>query len=533
MPAALSVDKSLSLARQAAKKQDWLQAQQLYKSVLDRFPGNKKAAKAVAELRSVAPAALMKSAQQKQLEEDWDAAGLHLEAADYFAPNVPVIMLALAKVYIETDRPKLGLSLCDRLLAHQPQNVEALILRGHALHELDQGETARTALQAALKLAPTDPTAFRLLGMVEQSAGDLKEAQRQFELGLQSNPNDVSLLRYLSILKKNVSLDDPHMALMRQTLVKLGEQNPRSGIIHFALFDMLHKAKDHAAAYPHLKKGNDILAATYPFDFKSEAIAGTYAKALFPEPVPAFDDVADTRFIFVTGLPRTGTTLTERILARDERVQACGELTLLRAAVFEQFNVLKAQGKARPGPEHIAALRERLLKGFSELSDGRPIAVDKMPLNFRWIGFICAALPEARIVHMSRDPRAVAFSLYRQVFRGRGHDFIFTFDDIARFMVYHRDLMSHWRKVCGDRVFDLNYSDLVNDQLGSSKALADAVGLTWSDAWLSPEKADTHVRTASVAQVTEPVYTNSDEGWKTYEAQLQPMLTSLKSAGLI
>lgn len=533
MPATLSVDKSLTLARQAAKKQDWVTAVDLNRSVLERFPGNKKAAKAIADMRVAAAQGLLKAAAAAEQKEDWAAASQQFEAAHFLLPNHRAIAGALTNSYLESDAPLRALKTCEPLTSAHPDDAEVFILMGRALHQLDRAEEAVTALNRALELAPGNATIHRLLGVVAQSGGDLDAALVHFEAGLEVAPGDINLLRHISIVKRDVPSDDPHIAQMRQALAKLGSDNPGSALLHFALFDMLHRCSEHAAAFRHLQKGNMLIAEKHPFDFKSEAVVGAFSKALFPEPMPPSETSEATRFIFVTGLPRSGTTLTERILARDANVQACGELEIVRSAVFEQLRAIQNADKKALKSEHIQALRERLLQGFSEISDGRPITVDKMPMNFRWIGYICAALPEAKIVHMNRDPQAVAWSLYRQAFRGRGQDFIYTPEDIARFMVFHRDLMQHWRKICGDRIYDLNYSDLVNDQKGETQALAKALGLKWSEDWMTPEKATNHVRTASVVQVTEPVYKNSDESWKTYEAALAPMNKALVSAGLI
>lgn len=533
MPAKISVEKTLRQAALAAKKQDWLNAVHLNKMLLERFPGNKKAAKAIADIRSNAVQSLFVAGTQAAGNEDWETARESLEAAHYLAPEERAISLSLGNCYLQSDVPVAALALGEELLSFDASDAEAHRIKGHALHELNQAEAAKQALQKALALAPTDGQTHRLLGMVEQSQGQLDRAEMQFKLGLDAVPGDVSLLRHLSIVKREVHSDDPDLAMMRQTLAKLGPQNPRAALLHFALFDMLHKAGESDMAFRHLKQGNDLLADQHPYDFKSEAIVGALSKNLLSEPLEPLSGPVEPRFIFVTGMPRTGTTLTERILAQDPRVQACGELSIVRHAVFEQLNEIQQQGQIKLTSKRIETMRARILEAFDKISDGRPIAVDKMPLNFRWIGYICAALPEARIVHMSRDPRAVAWSLYRQVFRGRGHDFIFTPDDIARFVLFHDDLMDHWRKICGDRIYDLDYSSLIHDPMSATQNLAEALGLEWNEDWLSPEKANNHVRTASVVQVTKPIYAGSDDAWKTYEAQLTPMMASLTSAKLI
>lgn len=532
MPAALSVDKSLSQARQAAKKQDWLTAVLLNKSVLERFPANKKAAKALTDMRAPATQGILEGAKAAQAKEDWRLAHRYLEAAHFLAPELPEIRHALVECCFEAKAPNAALKLIDEVLQKEPGDLRYLIYQGQALHELNRPDAARNSLAKALDLSPDNVSAHSVLAVVERSQGDLAKAQTHFEAALRSAPHDVGLIRNLSVLKSKCSADDPVIAQAKQALAILGKDNERSAFLHFALFDLLDKCDEREAAFDHLLKGNAILARHHPFDFKSEAFVGAYSKALFADPLPSAE-MEETKFIFVTGLPRTGTTLTERILARAQGVQAGGELNIVSSAVLDRLREMRGRADQRLTKKDIAAMRAGILEGFEQMSDGSPVIVDKMPLNFRWIGYICAALPEARIVHMNRDPQAVAWSLYRHVFQGRGHDFIYTPEDIARFMLFHRDLMAHWRKVCGDRIFELNYSDLVGDQLATTKALAGAVGLEWTEDWLSPEKATNHVRTASVAQVTKPIYAGSDASWKKYEEHLAPLMKALTSAKLI
>jgi len=533
MVKALPAEKSLTLAKQAVKKQDWLTAQRHYKSVLDRFPGNKKAAKALQDVRQACAQGLIEAANEAQKAEDWRHAAACFRGAAYLLPNNASIKEALVKASIEALEFDQALKVIDQTLAEQADNVTYLIYRGKALHGLNKSVPARQALEKALQLVPGDPQALASLALVEQAQGNLDKALQCLEDGLKTSPWDVALLRSLAMLKPDFTSDDPYIDQARQALAKLGKDTEQGAHVQFALFDMLHKAGAHDAAFPYLRQGNETLACLHPFDFKSEAYVGALSKAHFQTAQPEQPLGTPPKFIFVTGLPRTGTTLVERILARSENVQAAGELHIVSSAVLAQLRDLRGRPDQKLKPSDIAAIRQKFLEGFDQISDGRAVIVDKMPANFRWIGHICAALPEARIVHMNRDPQAVAWSLYRHVFQGRGQDYVFTPQDIAKYMIFHKDLMTHWRKTYPGRIFDLNYSDLVQYQTASTKALAKAVGLEWSEAWLSPEKAETHVRTSSAVQVTKPIYQGSDRSWTAYETQLASLQSALKAGKLI
>jgi hypothetical protein len=184
-------------------------------------------------------------------------------------------------------------------------------------------------------------------------------------------------------------------------------------------------------------------------------------------------------------------------------------------------------------PADLPDLRQRLLAAYAPLAGGAAVLTDKMPLNFRYLGFVCAALPEARIVHLVRDPMAVAWSIYKHLFAGNANRFAYSIGDICAFMLLHRDMMSFWRNRLGDHLHDLDYAALTHDPDTEIRALVDACHLPWSDACLTPQQSDRTVLTASAAQVRRPIYRDGDKGWRRYEAELAPLRHALKVTGLL
>ncbi len=532
MPAAQSADKILARARQAAKAADWVLAQELYQGVLDRFPANKRARQGLEALRPALPQ-LLTAAQAAQGAGEWAKAERTLAAAAALAPDQPAIGLALAGCRFEMGRAPAALQAAQDILDRNPDHPEALNAKGRALREMGRGADAETCLRAALGHAATDAQTLNALGTLAQARGDRDSAAEQYRRAIALRPDDPVLHRNLAQVT-TYAPGATHLDEMRALLARFAPGDPAGAPLHFALFKALDDLDDRAAAYSHLEQGNRLTKSALGYEFKSDALPYALSKALFKAPVaPLQVAPAQPRPVFVTGLPRTGTTLAERILARAEGTQPCGELTVVQAAVGRLLRALMARDDKGLSGADLQALRDEILQGLSAYSDGSPVLIDKMPLNFRWIGYICAALPEARIVHLSRAPVAVAWSIYRHAFGGAGNGFAYDPSDIARFMVLHRDLMAHWHQVCPGRIFELDYGELVSDPETATRALAAATGLNWSSDWLTPERGQTQVLTASADQVRQPIYRGSDEGWKRYQAQLAPLTEALRAAGVI
>lgn len=535
MAAAQSADQTLTRARQASRAGDWATAVTLCQDVLTRFPSNKRAQKALETMRPTALPALLAKAKSQQGERKWSEANLSLTAAAALAPDLPEVGLALAACRFEAGRVPEALRAAEAVLTRVAGHPGALNAKGRALREMGRGAEAKVCFQAALGSAETDVQALVNLGMSARAGGDRTAAAAYFRRAIALTPADSALHQNLA-QSITYTEDEPHLEQLRARLAATGANDPSSAPLHFALFKALDDLDRRDEAFAHLNTANRLTKARLGYEFKSHAVPYALTKVIFAAP-PAAPVKAPPengpRPIFVTGLPRSGTTLTERILARAEGTQACGELMVATLAGARMLRAVAERGDKTLTAKDLAALGDEIRNGLAEYSDGSPVMIDKMPLNFRWIGFICAALPEARIVHLNRDPLAVAWSIYQKSFTGDGNGFAYDPADIARFMVLHRDLMAHWRQVYPDRVFDLNYGDLVEDTERSTRALAEAVGLPWSEAWLNPEQGASQVLTASADQVRRPIYRGSDAGWQRYDAQIGPLKAALTSAGVL
>lgn len=532
MPASPSVEKLFMASKKAVREEDWVSAFEAFDAVLKRFPSNNRAKKGMQSLLPNALPAILNIAQDLQRKGEWVDAERHLRIAAALAPGMVDVQLALAACQLQLGQAPAALCTAEHVLSTDPVHAEALIFKGRAQREMSRNQEAEQSFLAAARSDRSAANALNNLGITARARGDGPAATEYYCRALALEPENVELHHNLA-QSRPYPTDDDHVDKMRRLATRLSG-SPEAAPLHFALFKTLNEIGQHQEAIAYLHSANRLARASTAYDFQKDALTFAVSKTLLPH-APTFEPADDMtlRPIFVTGLPRTGTTLVERIMACDENVQASGELSVVQLAVGKMLRAVMARDKRRVEPGDLQALRQDVCEGLAAYSNGHRVIIDKTPLNFRWIGYICAALPEARIVHLSRDPIPVAWSLYRLSFTGPGNGFIYDFDDIAKFMVLHRNYMDHWHSILPGHVFEQRYETLVSNPEDETRTLAQAVGLNWSDAWLHPEKAQTQVLTASTDQVRKPIYQGSNAGWQHYEEALQPMIRKLESAQLL
>jgi hypothetical protein len=240
--------------------------------------------------------------------------------------------------------------------------------------------------------------------------------------------------------------------------------------------------------------------------------------------------------IFIVGLPRTGTTLTERIVASHSKVASIGETEFIQMLLRRESNVPSEQ---KMTPAMIAAVAN---KDITVIRDGyvdqaryrlgeEPFFIDKLPFNVLYLGFIAKAWPDQPIVLLQRSPMDACFSMYKQVFTW-AYKFSYNLDTLADNYIAYDRLCKHWRELLGDRLIEVNYEDIVTDQEGQTRRLLERLGLEFEQACLDFDKNAAPSTTASSVQVRQKVHTDSVARWRRYEAQLEPLRLRLETAGI-
>jgi tetratricopeptide (TPR) repeat protein len=242
---------------------------------------------------------------------------------------------------------------------------------------------------------------------------------------------------------------------------------------------------------------------------------------------------SDKTPVFIVGLPRSGTTLTERILTSHSHVESVGESFFMQI-VLKRVSGIRSPDSMSPAIIEAAAKKDlqRVAKGYMEAIAYRfgdkPMFIEKLPENFLYLGFIAKAFPDARIIHLNRNPMDNCFALYKQSF----FRYAYRLEDLGPYYEAYARLHDHWREVLGERLIEIDYEALVSDQERETRRLLNEVGLEFEADCLRFEKNKTASNTASSVQIREKIHVRSVNRWKCYEQHLEPLRTYMEKAGI-
>jgi Flp pilus assembly protein TadD len=459
----------------------------------------------------------------------------HYERALAIGPDDAEAQNNLGLALQALDRHREAIAHHERALAIRPGFAAAHNNLGTALQALNRHEEAIVQYRTAIASASGHAARHANLGLALQEIGRLDEACREFEKAIELAPRTGRFYRNLADCKR-FTPDDPQLAAMvalAQDRDSLPEEGRRQ--LLFALAKAFDDLDQPERSFGCLLEGNALKRRLVGYD--EPAVLGEFARIQ-----AAFDkNLIDQKSslghpsavpVFILGMPRSGTTLVEQILASHSGVFGAGELREFERVVT-RLNA--PDGPATPFPEIVATLSaEQLYRlGTSYLQGVTPIApmaqhvTDKMPLNFRFVGLIHLALPNARIIHVRRDPVDTCLSCFATLFTG-AHRVAYELGELGRSYRAYERLMEHWREVLPRGVMlDVQYEDLVSDFELQSRRIVAHSGLEWEDACLSFYQTRRPVRTASVAQVRQPIYRRSIGRWQRYEHLLHPLLEAL------
>jgi tetratricopeptide (TPR) repeat protein len=443
----------------------------------------------------------------------------------------------LAELYDDMEEPAEAIPRWERVVSLDPERASARLSLGWAFQEEGRLAEADKQFDAAIELQPEFAAAYLNRGGLQEELGNLADAEESFRTALRTQPTFALPLARLATLLRG-KLPDPDLAALEERLTdeKLAP-SPRGRLL-FALAHALDGRGEHARAADCLRDGNALAMennekrrdyAPVEHERFVDGLLQEFNRDLFARLAGAGSK--SRRPVFVFGLPRSGTTLIEQILASHSQVYGAGELRLARRS-FEAIPGLL--GRTGPPRESIPfldrpitlRLAEQHLAALAAIDQGRnPRIVDKMPDNYMYIGMLAIMFPDATFVHSRRDLRDVAVSCWMTDFRSirwandREHI-------ASRFQQYDR-IMRHWKEVLPATIHEINYEETVTDLESVARRLVSACGLDWEPACLEFHRTERPVRTASVMQVRQPVYQRSVARWKHYEPALAELFAAL------
>ena len=395
-------------------------------------------------------------------------------------------------------------------------------LLGKILLRRGQLEDAAGVLQKAISKQPEDPVLQSNLAYILMELGRKDEAAKALEQAIAQNPLNADYYQSMSLCRPCKDLNDPQIARLEELLKNPNLDKRGKSTLHFTLAEIFARFEEFERAFDHYKQANELARANVSYHHEETLNVFTQIKKAFTAEFLVRhknSGLDDRRMIFVIGMPRSGTSLTEQILASHSGVFGAGELKIL-SQLQNDFLGLGKNGNYVADVQALSAedIQKSVAFYLEKICDLAPEAqriVDKMPQNFIFAGLIHLMFPNAKIIHCLRSKKDVLFSNYKSDFK-ENLPFSFRFEDINAYYDAYEDLMAHWHSVMPGFIFDFSYEELVQDQEKQTRALLDYCGLDWEDRCLRFHEKRRHVGTASTAQVQKPLYQSGIDGWKKY-----------------
>ena len=510
----------------ALNRGDWVKAQALAMALLLEVPPHA----GVCFVAGVAARELMQVPLAIELLEQ--AVRLNPGRPDYFAQ--------LARALAQASEPARAYKAAERgaaLPGADATTLDALGLAFTATHAYGQ---AAGMFRRAADMVP-DSARFQYNHATALiHAGQTAEAERALDACLRADPRYWKAYLSRAQLKRHSSSDN-HIDELRRVRAGLGDDAMGILCVDLALSKELEDCGEHEEAFERLVSGKRAWRRQSP------AYASAVDEALFEALVDACPDVApeagcdSDEPIFIIGLPRSGTTLVERVVTAHSQVHAAGELQNFSVAVKRASGSrtppvldLDVVGRTRDGLDW-KALGETYLASTRPGTLAKPRFVDKLPHNFLYAGYIAAALPRAKIICLRRNPMDSVLGNFRQLFALGSPMYEYSFEllDTARYYVLFDRMMRDWQQRLPGRILEVQYEALVDDFEAGARSIVDFCGLPWEDACLRFEDNPAPVATASALQVREPVNRRAIGRWKRYERQLQPVRELLEAEGIV
>jgi tetratricopeptide (TPR) repeat protein len=467
-----------------------------------------------------------------------DEAELHLEIALKLAPDYRAARADYARILIDRQKYAQAKEEIESLLSLEAGNRDFLSLSAIAWSGLGRHEEAIVLYRQLLQAWPETAELHLALGHALKSIGRQKEGIESYRTAAASKPGFGDAYWSLANLK-TYDFSEEEIARMRAEEAAPTAQPVDRYHLCFALGKAYEDRNEYAESYQFYERGNRLKRAEIRYDpeiietntrKQIEVCTAQFfaARAGFgaPDPDP----------IFIVGLPRSGSTLVEQILASHSQVEGTHELADVQRIVLElQGPGLDLHDPRYPGvladlsPEEFRKLGERYLTDTRAYRVHKPFFIDKMPNNFRHVGLIHLMLPNAKIIDVRREPMACCFSNLKQLFAA-GQEFTYRIDDIARYYRTYIDLMRRWDTVLPGRVLRVLYEDVIEDLEANVRRILEFCGLEFEHACVEFHRTERSIRTASSEQVRQPIFREGLNQWRNYELWLAPLRNGLGDA---
>jgi tetratricopeptide (TPR) repeat protein len=498
---------------------DRRKAEALFRDILQRDPSHPAALCGLAALSLIA-------------DRPQDAERLLRHALKQSA-YLPLAYRGLAPALIALGRLEEADAATRHLRRIEPESPQSWVTTAGVATRLMRQEDALEAYERAARLKPEEVRLRTSMGHAQKTLGRRADSEASYKAALQIDPGLAEAWWSLADLK-NYRFSDGEVTSLERLLVNDPRDNSNEAQLHFTLGKAFEQRQQYAQAFAAYARGNALRHLSEPFDIESFAHRSARIRAFFdaafvaaragsgaPSPAP----------IFIVGLPRSGSTLIEQILASHSRVEGTMELPNILNIVGQFDDLAPARDGypetlARVPRAQLSALGERYLLETAPLRHGRERFTDKLPNNFSHVGLIHAMLPHATIIDARRHPMDACFSTFKQYF-AEGQTFSYDLEVLGRYYRCYLELMDHWDAVLPGKVLRVQYEQLVRDPEANIRRLLEHCGLAFEPACLSFHETQRSVRTASAEQVRQPLYTSGVGHWRHFARELEPLRRAL------
>jgi tetratricopeptide (TPR) repeat protein len=495
--------------------------------------------------------------QQGNLNE---AASL-LQKASQINKNDMQIYLSLARIYIQQEDYEAAVKTCVDAIEVDPNAHNFHAILAQSLLKLERFEEAEKAARKSIELYSGDIRYYSNLGAILFEYGKYGEAEDIFKKVVEDAPDEiggyanvghamviqgkkdeavpylektieidplyVSAHNELSQTKKYKNADDPHIKKMKSILASTKLSPTDEGSMNISLGNAYESIGEYDTAFRHFKKGNKLIRSFNPSDLSNyENHYNAMKKYCGKDFLDKHKDsgIKDFHPIFIVGLPRSGTSLLEQILASHPDVFGAGELPFIKDCVknYLYSSTYKDDKGIIMEPEEVRAMAEYYIRNVSAMpTEGRRIT-DKMPANHSYIPAIKVMFPNAKIINTRRDPMDSCMSMYKRHFRDSLY-FSYDLEDLGKYYNLYSDLIDYYHELMPGFIMDMTYEEVVDDFEAQVRKMLEFCDLPWNDACMKFHKTERRVKTASSLQVKQPLYKDSVKAWKHFEKQLAPL----------
>jgi tetratricopeptide (TPR) repeat protein len=523
---------------------------------------------------NIAAANLQQEVLRLLRNRDWRAAAEACGRLNVQYPDFAAGWHSACQVAIGLGNAAEALACIDRALGLEPRTPQSWIQRGQCLLALGRLREAGEAAAAAQENCTPDPVLLDAIGTLYSQANDQTRAIAAYDRAVELAPhnplfifNRATVRRYLGALAaaetdydrvialnpadfeayknrselRTQSADRNHVPEL-QALVGRSGANWRGAVqLHYALAKELEDLGEYEQSFRSLQHGAKIWRQHLRYNVANDVATVDWIIEAFPAaPVPITPEprACTDAPIFIVGLPRSGTTLVERILGSHSSIYSAGELNSFALTLVDavrrqcgRTQVARQELVTRSATLDFPALGRDYLESARAAGARGERFTDKMPLNYVYCGLIRRALPQAKIVHVHRSPLAACYAIHKTLFKD-GYPFAYDLTELGQYYVAYRRLMEHWQLTLPGSIFSLSYESLVADQIGQTRKLLEFCGLEWQDACARFHDNPSPSTTASAAQVRRPIYDSSVSQWRHYRSQLAELSAQLMAAGI-